>query len=372
MPQSRESNRVAFRSSTRVLLASVTLATAVPAQPETPYRLSWQVRDEQGCSSPEQFAQRVERRLARAVFSENAPQELEVSISRLDEGGRQVRIRLLGEDGRELGRRELKSDAVQCSAVLSAAALTIELMLSGGEMAPEAVAGNPGEAQPEGTRDEAIRDEGSAGPLGDEYPNVAPDARLGLEAGRDRAPEPDDARAPSELPSRRFFLGAFGEGHLDTLPQVVPGAALQLEYRAWSDIVASIELGMTGAASEAQTIDEQPLNLRLSLWRLAGRVGWVALDHRDATFSLSAAAHIGLLSLQLEGGSRVGPRAPPWAALGATGAARLRIFDRLWLAGKADLLVPLLSDEFGVQDGPTIAALPPVGGFAGIGLGAEF
>ncbi len=218
----------------------------------------------ESCIAPKALMRAVERRLGRRVFVSDAA-DLRLSIQLDATPGPAWRARLTLHDGigRELGRRELVTEAPDCSALDASLALVVALLL---------------DAPPEPPPAPTPATETAAPP-----PPAAPPVAASLPPTAIRLPKDTDApRTPW-----RIGLALSGALAIGSLPGVAPGGAVSLELGPprFATILVFAELFPPRASYVESTTNR---GVRVSLQRAGILV--CPLEHAAARVRVAACA----------------------------------------------------------------------------------
>lgn len=115
-----------------------------------------------------------------------------------------------------------------------------------------------------------------------------------------------------------------------------------------------------------------PIELALALQRASlGAVYDFVRDGRQR-HGVGLVGHVGQLQLEVDGAQRLGAGKVPWVALGGRARSRVFIWKPVVLAATAEVLTPLLDDEFTETGGTLLTKLPSVGGVLSLEIGAAW
>lgn len=337
-----------------VLLGGVSLARAEPVR--AAHRLVYQVPDGVGCVSEEEFSTSVEQELGGAVFDQAAGASVEL-VAMQSASGWSLTLRLVTAAGEVSAERSLSSAGGDCASVMAGARLALVLLLEGSDdvSAPEQTA--PEETAPV----ESTPVEVAAPPTLDQP--AALDAPV-LPAV-DTSPEPD---RPATLPHWEVSAGPVTYARV--VHDLALGVGVEGGYRFDGRFGLELGAAMSEARDHARDVDGVPVRLALGIAHASAGASYAL--YRDVRWShaLGVSAHVGRLAVDVEGAAPVGNGRVPWAALGARFTSRAVLVEPLALAAGAEVLTPLLDDQFTEVDGTLLAELAPVGGLAFLRIGA--
>ena len=302
------------------------VASAAPAQPPRTVTLRLSVTGgAEACVSQPALEARLEARLGRAVFADrDAEASVEGVLERSDRSPRwRATFVVSGPDGSERGRRDLSSDAEDCGAVQEALALVLTVMIDpSAALAPEPQGAPVPPPQP---------------------PPVEPPPPPAREPPTPR-PSPAPARRPWHL---RFALGPTAA--IGLLPRLAAGGRVAVAVAPPDLPLLELEAVYWAQGRETAgggTASFQVVEAAASLFA-------VLLRTERFEVGPTAGLRAGLVTAaghDLENGeSARRPLVEPFAGL----RFEVRIAGPLFAGGGVALAVPLVRDEFYVDDPTT-------------------
>jgi len=303
-----------------------------------------------GCMSDSALTKAVEQRLHRRVFVQG-PADLKLAIRLERAGGPAWRASLILRDGagRELGRRELATEAHDCSSLDASLALVVALLI---DTPPE--------------------------------PEPSPEPTTAVESTPVRGPPPKASRPPTTitLPKDtdaprapwRVAIALSGALVVGTLPGVAPGAALALELEP--PHFATVQL--FAEAFPARTADGEstrPSGVRVSLARAGILVCPLVYGGGGLRIAACAGEAAGRVAAEAFGFDRNEQVNGFWFSLQAGAIASLSLFGPVALRGAVLADAPITRDGYVSRDSNGASSRlfrpAPVALEAQLGLGVE-
>lgn len=283
-------------------------------------RLEW-TRGEgaDGCIDADALQRLVELRLARSVFSEDAPLLVRGVISR-DSGRFHVEVELVYE-GQRIGLRTLDSERARCRSLDDSLAVIVALLVE--------------------ASDDMIADAAPVVAAETPQPTEEP-ATVALHIPEESTPEAPSSALPLVL---SMGLGAWGA--IDALPDPALGiyGLVELRLQPWS-------LRIEGAYVPEQTLTleaNRAASLGLAWGGLALCVDTPITEFWEAGGCIHVRA--GALSGRGMGFDESAEGTIPWLAASASARTRLRIIGPLAIELDVGLDVPLLRQRFVIDSG---------------------
>lgn len=341
------------------LLPLPALAQTAVAPPS--YALSW-VRAEgaEGCPAAHALAAEVERRLGRPVFDAKAERSIEVDVTRFgDEYRSDVFVR--DAAGRALGHRHLESDEPGCSALLSATALAVALVID-----PEAASREPPPAP----------GKASFEPLPSPPPAPPPPPPLALVSAQTGPVRPRSACC-SEVAgiAQRLVPANVALGisyNLGLVPGAAPGAELSFSARPWQRWGFALSADYVSSRSRESGIGSLDVGLT--------RGSALLLYYVTAKWAVDAHWWLGLGSTL--GAFHVAVRSPApvtdagdfsFAAVEARSNLQIRVAKRIYVhAGFAGFVAPWRQEFLVRGQADPVWRQPALAGSATFGVGITF
>lgn len=327
-------------------------ARAQPEEGATRYRLVYAIPEGFECTSESNFGTGVEKHLGRAVFDSNASASVEVTTTRNEEQWTLL-LRIVDEDGEVFAERALATRG-SCEAVLSGGALALELLLE------DTRRSRSGETEPAGSAElERSTEARNAEARNTEAQNTE---------GQGIDFEPSPPQGTRLLPAWDLSLG--GAAYLKVVQDVALGWRGGIGYTFEMGLGVRIDVGQTQTVSEARWVEGVPVRLSMALKHVTLGASYAWYWDEVQRHQVGVHAHYGSLGMEVDGARPVGDGDVPWAAVGARAASQMTIASPLVLTASAEVLTPLLDDEFTEVGGTALHRLAPVGGFVGLGIGA--
>lgn len=330
-----------------VLLGGVSLARAEPVR--AAHRLVYQVPDGVGCVSEEEFSTSVEQELGGAVFDQAAGASVEL-VAMQSASGWSLTLRLVTAAGEVSAERSLSSAGGDCASVMAGARLALVLLLE---------------------RSDEISSPDETAPI--EATPVAAPPTLDEPSALD-APVPpafDMSPEPTKPPTQPHWEVSVGPvSYARVVHDLALGVSMEAGYRFENGFGVELGAAMTGARQRTTAVDGVPVRLALGIAHASAGASYAL--HRDQRWrhALGVGAHVGRLAVDVEGATPVGNGRVPWAALAARFTSRAVLVEPLAVAAGAEVLTPLLDDQFTEVGGTVLAELAPVGGLVFLRIGA--
>jgi hypothetical protein len=299
--------------------------------------------------SEAEFSTSVEQELGRAVFDPAASASVELAAMQ-SASGWSLALRLVTDAGEVSAERSLSSAGGDCASVIAGARLALVLLLEGNDGASAQEATAPLEAAPV---EVLSLDEPSAlnAPV---LPAFDAPTRL--------------SQPTPVLPHWEASAGAVSYARV--VHDMALGVGMEAGYRFKNG--TGIELGAAISEARQRTTEVDGVPVRLALGIAHASAGASYALYRDPRWrhALGVSAHVGRLAIDVDGARPVGNGKIPWAALGARFTSRAVLVEPLSLSAGAEVLTPLLDDQFTEVDGTVRAELAPVGGLVFLRIGA--
>jgi hypothetical protein len=334
-----------------VVALAATRARAVEPESAPPtYALSW-VRAEgaEDCPNGRVLVAEIERRVARHVFDPAAERAFEVEVTRF---GQTYRSDVFVRDatGGVLGHRSLQSDEPSCSALVSATALAIALVID-----PEAA------ARPPAPTESAAAFEPPPAP-----PTTPPLLR---ERVSSCPPAPACPLRPMVAPRPDFVeLSLRGELSAGLVPATSPGVELSFGARRWR----RWGFALSAAYAASKNVSRGTGSLDLSLTRGSALVTFQPLHESTVGLVLGAGAALGALHLAVREPVPVTHPGDFWfVAFQAEAELQLYLTNTLFVDLGGDVFAPIVRQEFLVRRQTEAVWRQPVlagRGFFGVGV----